>query len=353
MEIDLELRWRTFVDGEVVEIDELLFALLGGIAEGGQLNSAAKAEGVSYRHAWGLIRAWEARLGAPLIVSVQGRGASLTGFASGLLQARAETEQALQPTLSHNALNAAAIIDGEIEKDRRRVRIASSHNDRVLRLRENLAEDRRDVTLEIVGSEGALRQYRRGDADIAGFHLPLGELGRTIAAKLITALDDKHDQIFMIEQRILGLMSRGEKPCNTVDELVSGDLRFVNRQAGSTTRLTFDGLLAAGDLSPGAIKGYQDEEYTHTAVGALVVSRDADVAFGSQSAAEHFDLNFEAMVEERFYIVINREFESAVRQFVTEFCTRLEFADTERMSPDEFVPTVAVMKRVHSAGSWT
>ena len=170
--------------------------------------------------------------------------------------------------------------------------------------------------------------------------------------KLIASLDDKHDQIFMIEQRILGLMSRHEKPCNAVDDLISSDLRFVNRQAGSTTRLTFDGLLKASGFSPEEIKGYQDEEYTHTAVGALVVSCDVDVAFGSQSAAEHFDLNFEPMIEERFYLVINREFDNSVRQFVTEFCAGLEFPDAEQMSPGEFVPKVAIMKRVHNAGSW-
>ena len=110
--------------------------------------------------------------------------------------------------------------------------------------------------------------------------------------------------------------------------------------------------LSAGAFRPGETKGYQHEEYTHTTVGALVVSRDADVAFGSQSAEERFDLHFKVMVEERFYIVINREFDNAVRQFVTEFCARLEFADVDRMGQDEFVPTVAVMKRVHGVGSW-
>jgi putative molybdopterin biosynthesis protein len=349
MEIDLALRWQTFVDGEAIEIDELLFSLLRGIDEAGQLNSAAKAEGVSYRHAWGVIRAWEARLGAPLLVSVQGRGASLTTFATGLLQARAETELALQPTLTTNALLASATINSAIEKDRRQVRIASSHDDTVLRLRESLDADRREVTLEIVGSEGALRRYRRGDADIAGFHMPMGELGRTVAAKLIASLDDEHDQVFLIEQRILGLMSRIDKPCHSIEELVSSDLRFVNRQAGATTRLTFDGLLGARGLAPGEISGYHDEEYTHTAVGALVVSRDVDVAFGSQSAAAHFDLNFEPMVEERFYIVINREFDSAVRDFVSDFCTQLEFDDRKRIAADEFGPTLAVIKRVHNA----
>ncbi len=348
MEIDLALRWRTILDGETIEVDELLFLLLRGVEAEGQLNLAANAEGVSYRHAWGLVRAWEARLGERLLVSVQGRGASLTMFARGLLQARAEAEQTLQPVLSVNALRASATIDSSIEKDRRRVRIASSHDNVVLRLRENLATNRCLVTLQIVGSEGALRHYRRGDADIAGFHMPMGELGRTVATKLISFLDDKDDQVFMIEQRSLGLMSRSDRSCFTIEELSSSDFRFVNRQVGSATRLTFDALLTARGLASEEISGYHDEEYTHTAVGALVASRDVDVAFGAKSVATHFDLNFEPMVEERFYIVMNREFDNPVRQFVHDFCSRLNFDARDRIAADEFAPSVAIMKRVHS-----
>ncbi len=348
MEIDLALRWRTTLDGETVEVDELLFSLLRGIEAGGQLNLAAKDEGVSYRHAWGLVRAWEARLGQRLLNSVQGRGASLTTFARSLLQAKAEAEQALEPVLSVNALRASAIIDGAIEKDRRRVRVASSHDNTVLRLRENLATNRCLVTLEIVGSEGALRHYRRGDADIAGFHLPMGELGPVVAAKLISFLDDEDDRVFMTEQRSLGLMSRSDRSCCALEELVSSDFRFVNRQVGSATRLIFDALLAARCLAPEEIRGYHDEEYTHTAVAALVASRDVDVAFGAQSVAAHFDLDFESMVEERFYIVMNRELDNPVQQLVHDFCSRLNLEAGDRIEADELVPSVAIMKRIHN-----
>jgi molybdate transport repressor ModE-like protein len=352
MEIDLELRWCAVLAGDRVAIDDTLFALLAGIARGGSLNFAAKAEGVSYRHAWGLIRNWEERLGAPLIVSRQGRGASLTTFGTGLLATRDQVENYLRAPLSTSALRASAAIDMAIESERRRVRIASSHDDVVLRLRESLELARREVSLETVGSEAALRQYRRGDADIAGFHLPLGELGRTVAAKLITSLDDRHDEIFLIEKRVLGLMSRSDKHCPALQSLVNHHVRFINRQAGSATRLTFDGLLAASGIAPAEIAGYQDVEYTHTAVAALVVSRDADAAFGSQSAARHFGLSFEPMVEERFYLAINREFDPAVRQYLVDFCAGLEFTDADSMKPDELKPSVAVLKRVHRAGFW-
>jgi hypothetical protein len=58
------------------------------------------------------------------------------------------------------------------------------------------------------------------------------------------------------------------------------------------------------------------------------------------------------MVEERFYLTINREFDSTVRQYLADFCAGLTFDDKSRMKVDEFVPTVAVIKRVHNAGFW-
>ena len=115
---------------------------------------------------------------------------------------------------------------------------------------------------------------------------------------------------------------------------------------------TFDGLLGALGLAPGDMHGYADEEDTHTAVAALVVSRDADVAFGEKRAADHFGLAFEPMVEERFYLVIKREFDSVVRQFIADYCALRSRSDATQMKADEFTPTVAVMKRVHNAGFW-
>jgi putative molybdopterin biosynthesis protein len=352
MEIDFALRWSIRVDGEPVLIDDLLFDLLEAVRSGGHLNFAVKSTGVSYRHAWGLIRSWETRFGAQLLVSRRGRGATLTKFGAALLQARSETGRSLQPTLSQHALRAAATIESAIENDRKLLRIASSHDDKVLQLREKIASDRRHVTIEIVGSEAALRQYRRGDADIAGFHIPLGELGRTVAAKLIACLNDSQDEIFLLEKRMLGLMSRSDNPCRDFETLIATHKRFVNRQVGSATRLTLDGLLASKGLAPRDVTGYGDEEHTHTAVAALVVSKDADAAFGDQKVAQHFNLLFEPMVEERFYLVMSREFDSSVRQFIGNYCRGLMSSTTSKMKADEYVPTVAVMKRVHNAGFW-
>ncbi len=211
---------------------------------------------------------------------------------------------------------------------------------------------RQPVTLDITGSENALNRYRRGDADLAGFHLPLGDLGRTVAAALIGLLDPKRDQLWLLEQRTLGLLSRPPQPVRQLAALADGQLRFVNRQPGSGTRLIFDGLLGAAGIAPGAINGYDNEEYSHTAVAALVASNHADVAFAAADVAHGMALAFEALVDERFYLVMNRSADSGLRRALTTFCKDHHNVSDGILKADEYAPTVAVLKRVHRAGFW-
>ncbi len=108
MNLEFELRWIFTRDGESEALEALVFDLLSAVRDGGNLNYAAKSTGVSYRHAWGLIRAWETRLGQPLLSSRQGRGARLTKFAESLLAIAADTRAALDPTLATAALEAVS-----------------------------------------------------------------------------------------------------------------------------------------------------------------------------------------------------------------------------------------------------
>lgn len=351
MNLSFDVRWSITGDEDKAVLDPLVFELLRGVREGGHLNFAAKRAQVSYRHAWGLLRDWEGRFGKALISARQGRGAHLTAFGEGLLEIAADAEAALAPTLERVALDAAARLSDAADARRHPVSMVSSHNEKVLALREQLA-GRFRVALDITGSESALHHYRRGEADIAGFHLPIGELGRSVAAHLIGLLDPARDSIWLLEKRTLGLLSRPDALVTNIAQLPGGELRFINRQPGSGTRLIFDGLLGAAAIAPGDIDGYAEEEYTHTAVAALVASGGADAAFGSAVAAERMNLHFEPLVDERFYLVVNRDSDSALRRTLAEFCAAQVIPGRETMKADEFAPSVAVLKRVHKAGFW-
>ncbi len=346
LEARLGLRWSLGSDGEVHLLEPLVFTLLQGVRRGGHLNFAAREAAVSYRHAWGLLREWEARLGKPLLVARQGRGAHLTELGEALLELATETTSALAPALEAAALKASSRLSEAADPRRHPIAIASSHSLRMLALRD-LLNERHRVRLDVLGSESALQRYRRGDADLAGFHLPQGELGRSVGAHLISLLDPTRDRIELLETRTLGLISRPRRPCRTLAALAKGKLRFINRQAGSGTRLVFDGLLDSAGIAPEAIAGYPDEEYTHTAVAALVASGNADVGFGLQAAAAKMKLHFEPMVDERFYLVMRRHADPALRRAVTAFCAAQTPGGREGLSADELHPTVAVLGRVH------
>lgn len=65
----------------------MLLRLLGAIQSEGAILQAARNLGLSYRHAWGLLREAESLFGAPLLEKHRGRGTTLTHFATTLLWA--------------------------------------------------------------------------------------------------------------------------------------------------------------------------------------------------------------------------------------------------------------------------
>ena len=348
MHVQFELRWQIRLDEDATDVDPLVFKLLAGVRQGGSLSFATASAGVSYRHGWGLIRTWEARLGTQLLILQRGRGASLSAAGHTLLDTAAGVAEQTRGALAGAAEWATAHVAPVLAAPKRRLALVSSHSDLVYVLREVMAGRGVTVDLEILGSEGALRRYRRGDAELAGFHLPLGGLGRTVGRALIGFLDGRRDEIYMLEQRTLGLISRADHKCTQLDALSDGRWLFINRQPGSGTRLIFDGLLGTQGIPPGEIHGYGDEEYTHTAVAALVASAAADVGFGTRRAAADLGLHFEALVEERFYLVLRRELPRDIKAGLREFCA--EHGQTPPALPAEcLAPAVAHLRRIHQA----
>lgn len=349
MNIALELGWR-FVDGDsAVAIEPVLFELLEAVERGGHLNYAAQVTGVSYRHAWGLMRTWEARLKSPLLSLKRGRGASLTEAGRALLEARARAVADSHAVLSAAADAATARLALALGAGTATLRIASSSSERVTQLVALLGRQSWRPLLDLTGSEGALRRYQRGEVDIAGFHLPLGELGRSVASTMLALLDETRDRVFLLELRVLGLMSRPDQPVTDLAELVGSPLRLINRQPGAGTRLVLDGLLGQRGLAPGAIRGYRDEEYTHSAVAATVASGGADVALGTAEAAARFGLHFTPLVQERFYLCVRKSAPRELLAALTAF-THDALQQSGRPSATADVqPGVKLLRRLHNS----
>jgi putative molybdopterin biosynthesis protein len=61
-------------------------------------------------------------------------------------------------------------------------------------------------------------------------------------------------------------------------------------------------------VSPEWIVGYSQEEYTHLGVAAAVASGRADCGLGIAAAAQALDLDFVPLFQERYDLVIPRQF---------------------------------------------
>lgn len=79
-------------DGKVI-FGSGRYELLEAIKESHSLNAAAKKLNMSYRAAWGRLKASEERLGMKLVERSQGKGMYLTGEATTLLEQFGQLEQ--------------------------------------------------------------------------------------------------------------------------------------------------------------------------------------------------------------------------------------------------------------------
>ena len=107
-------------------------------------------------------------------------------------------------------------------------------------------------------------------------------------------------------EREQGIMVLPGNPKNvtTFEDLCREDVRFINRQRGSGTRVLLDYELKKRGLSPARIQGYRDEEYTHMNVAAAVLSGRADAGLGVRSAASALGLDFLSVGVEEYDLVI-------------------------------------------------
>jgi putative molybdopterin biosynthesis protein len=100
-----------------------------------------------------------------------------------------------------------------------------------------------------------------------------------------------------------------------IEDLAREDVRLINRQGGSGTRILMDYRLRQLGLAPDQIAGYTNEEFTHMAVAAAVLSGAADVGLGIHAAARALNLDFIPVVTEQYDLVISAAcFETAAIQ---------------------------------------
>jgi putative molybdopterin biosynthesis protein len=161
-----------------------------------------------------------------------------------------------------------------------------------------------------VGSLGGLFALQRGETHIAGAHLLDSETGTYNVPDIKRTIPKTSIVLVHLAQREQGLLvGRGNpKAIRGLEDLARQDVRFVNRQPGSGTRVLLDHELKKLSVDPGLINGYEREEFTHMAVGVAVASGLADAGLGVQAAAHALELDFIPVADEQYDLVFLRAF---------------------------------------------
>ena len=160
-----------------------------------------------------------------------------------------------------------------------------------------------------VGSLGGLVALQRGEAHMAGCHLLDEETGEYNLPYVTRMLSDRDVAIITLVHRQQGLLVRKGNPKNieSLADTVRPDVRFVNRQRGSGTRILLDFELKNRNVPSDRIAGYEQEEFTHLSVAALIASGAADCGLGIHAAARALGLDFIPVTTERYDLVMLRE----------------------------------------------
>jgi molybdate transport repressor ModE-like protein len=282
---------------------------LNEIRSTGKITRAAQRAGMSYRHCWNLIEKWAAFFGAPLVNREQGRGTRLTALGEKLVWAGQRLQARLRPQLQNLAQELETEINQVLPQPTDMVRVLASHGFAVSKLREILSRNPQSgIDLRYVSNENSLVSLSRGACEIAGVHLPQGELRKKVVTSLKQWLNPADHVIIGFVTREMGLMVRRGNPLGiaSLAHLANPAVRFVNRDPDSGTRNLFDRLLAQQGIEETKINGYEQVEFTHAAVAAYVASGMADASFGVEAAARQFDLDFVRLVTEDYVFVCGK-----------------------------------------------
>ena len=309
LKVHIRPHWEISVKDDAPLDTSNLLGLLLSIQDTGSIAQAAKTVGLSYRYAWGLLRSAETLFGEQLLQTGRGRGTTLTLLAQKLVWADRRIAARLAPTLHSLASELEAELGRATSGTMLALRMDASHGFAVAALVRHIDRDVLPIDLRYRTSTEAVAALARRECDLAGFHVPIGRFAKATASWYLRWLDPVQHCLIHVAGREQGLITARGNPLGLTGlaDLARPDVRYVNRQAGSGTRMLCEMMLAADGPSPESINGFNSAEFTHSAVAAYIASGMADAGVGMRAAAAQFKLDFIPLMREQYYFALRRE----------------------------------------------
>jgi putative molybdopterin biosynthesis protein len=256
-----------------------------------------------------ILRVTLGRVGDKLMALPLGRGAGVITtmvHADGLLRIPSQIE----------GLNAGEEVDVELLRPAEEIEntiLCTGSHDLAIGILEDQVKLRHPglkIAATNVGSLGGLLALQRGETHISGSHLLDPETGVYNIPAIENTIPGVPVVLVHLAQREQGILVAAGNPnsITTLADLASVGVRFVNRQAGSGTRVLLDYELKRLGVDVASISGYDREEYTHMAVAAAISSGLADAGLGVRAAARALGLDFIPVASEQYDLLFARSF---------------------------------------------
>lgn len=276
------------------------------VADTQSITQAAQALGVTYRTLWGRLLDFDVALGCKLVGKSRGRGTSLTSKGRAVLAVLEKHGELFAPPARDRVKIFATDLMQSL-RDEAQLRLMASHDFAIAQAFARPTPSAANTTAQQLsdaihmtsgGSVDCVRTLLRGDADLAGYHhmtLTPNSSSAQSESSLWANVEQSSDFWSVpLMQREQGLVisPRLKGKVSSLADLTQSEVRFINRQRGSGTRLLLDSLLADASVASARISGYEHEEFTHQAVAASIAAGAADVGLGLRAAAAQFKLHF-------------------------------------------------------------
>jgi putative molybdopterin biosynthesis protein len=190
------------------------------------------------------------------------------------------------------------------------------------------------------GSTDGLKALNLGYTDIAWSHLFDPKSGEYNVPFLSSYLTNVKPVVVNLFRRDLGFVVSHKNPLRIrgFEDLAKKEVRLINRQKGSGTRVLLDHHLKRLRIIPSKINGYEREVYTHFEVGLSILSKEADVGIATVAVSKLLGLPFIPITQECFDMILDRStfFEKGVQAFI-EILNSQEFRNrVERLGSYDF-----------------